>query len=145
MFTSRRTKASRSLWRTVGRFFVVTVWMGLTAGMATAAMGAGMTSESLIGRWAMNGMPAEAGDAMTTVIQDAGSDQLKITPPRDLASATGGTFLVKKAGEGKYISLDTSPAKVTITFHSPHAARLEILSDAAGKKANYSIDLVHLN
>lgn len=145
MFSSSRTKASRSSGRTTSRFFVAAVCMGITAGIATAAMGAGMTSELLIGRWAMNGMPAEAGDAMTTVIQDAGSNQLKITPPRDLASATGGTFLVKKTGEGKYTSLDTNPAKVTITFQSPRAARLEIVSDRRGEKANYSIDLVHLN
>lgn len=103
-----------------------------------------MTSESLLGRWAMSGIPAEAGDAMATVIEKAGGDQLKITPPRDLAQVTGGAFIVTKTDDGKYTSLPSQLAKATITFQSQRAAHLDIVSDHLGKKANFSLDLVHL-
>lgn len=137
-------KASRSSARIAPRIVLAAacLWMCL---VAQVAMGAEMTSQSLLGRWAMRGIPVEAGDAMITVIQKTDGDQLKVIPPRDLANATGGAVVVAKTGDGKYASLPSQDAQVTLTFQSPHAAHLEILRDHRGEKANYSIDLVHLN
>ncbi|WP_291779226.1 hypothetical protein [Luteibacter sp.] len=133
----RRTLASRRLAAALSCLVML--------GATTTALSADVSPTALNGRWAMHGVPAEAGESTITVIQSVDNDHLKVTPPRDLADATGGPVLLEKTGDGVFRSSSAQKPSVVITFKSEKLGHLEIDRDKRGQKVNFALDIERLN
>ncbi|MDQ8049301.1 hypothetical protein [Luteibacter sp.] len=117
----------------------------LMLGAASTASSADVSPAALNGRWAMHGVPAEAGESTITVIQSVDGNHLRVTPPRDLADATGGPVVLEKVGDGVFRSSSAQQSSVVVTFKSEKSGHLEIARDKRGQKVNFALDIERLN